>query len=116
MTRAMLFLLLAVLRIPFDVARADEAEQLYLRSFIPFACCVTNQCCWQIDERELTPLPGDRFVVNSTGQVVPRTGWSPDGHAYRCACDYDAQASAWVRHQGAHTRCIFVPMRIGWAR
>jgi hypothetical protein len=91
-------------------------EQDYLRSFIPVTCCVTNRCCWQIGERELTPLADDRWLVNSTGQVVPRTGWSPDGRFYRCACDYDPSQGAWIRHQGAHTRCIFVPMRIGWAR
>jgi hypothetical protein len=43
--------------------------------------------------------------------VRHRTDWSPDGKFYRCACDYDSGKGKWVRHQGANTRCVFVPLR-----
>jgi hypothetical protein len=84
----------------------------WLLSWIPATCCVTNDCCWEITERELKPLPGDQWEVVSTGQVRPRTAWSPDGKFYRCACDYDSESRHWIRHQGANTRCLFIPMRM----
>lgn len=84
----------------------------WLLSWIPAICCVTNDCCWEISERELQPLPDDQWMVLSTGQVRKRTAWSPDGRFYRCACDRDPETRQWVRHQGANTRCLFVPMRL----
>jgi hypothetical protein len=93
-------------------AKANE-KQAWLLSWIPAACCVTNQCCWEITESELQPLPNDEWRVKSTGQVVKRTNYSPDGKFYRCACDREANKWwGWVRHQGATTRCIFTPMRL----
>jgi len=83
----------------------------WLLSWIPATCCVTNDCCWEVTERELKSLPDDNWEIVSTGQVRKRTDWSPDGRFYRCACDYDAASRHWVRHQGANTRCVFVPMR-----
>jgi hypothetical protein len=83
----------------------------WLLSWIPATCCVTNDCCWEVSERELRSLPDDEWEVKSTGQVRKRTGWSPDGKFYRCACDYDNVDKHWVKHQGANTRCLFVPMR-----
>ena len=83
----------------------------WLLSWIPATCCVTNDCCWEVSERELRSLPDDEWEVRSTGQVRKRTGWSPDGKFYRCACDYDNVDKHWVKHQGANTRCLFVPMR-----
>jgi hypothetical protein len=81
----------------------------WLLSWIPHTCCVTNDCCWEISESEVRPLPDDRWEVVSTGQMQKRTAWSPDGRFYRCACDY--ANGHWVRHQGAVTRCLFVPLR-----
>lgn len=93
-------------------ARAEEYHSNpWLKSWIPTTCCVTNDCCWEIQERELISLPNDEWEVRSTGQVRKRTGWSPDGKFYRCACDYDNVDKHWVRHQGANTRCLFIPMR-----
>ena len=89
----------------------DYHSNPWLLTWIPSTCCVTNDCCWEITERELRPLPDDNWEVISTGQVLKRTEWSPDGKFYRCACDHDATARQWIRHQGANTRCIFVPMR-----
>jgi hypothetical protein len=83
----------------------------WLLSWIPATCCVTNDCCWEVSERELKPLPDDEWEVRSTGQVRKRTAFSPDGKYYRCACDYDNVDKHWVKHQGANTRCLFVPMR-----
>lgn len=90
-----------------------QSFQEYLLSWIPPSCCVTNQCCWKISERDLTSLPDDKWQVNSTGQVLKRTDYSPDGEFYRCACDYDPASGQWIKHQGAHTRCIFTPMLSG---
>jgi hypothetical protein len=83
----------------------------WLLSWIPATCCVTNDCCWEVSERELISLPDDEWQVKSTGQVRKRTAYSPDGKFYRCACDYDNAEKHWIKHQGANTRCIFVPMR-----
>lgn len=81
-----------------------------LLSWIPATCCVTNDCCWEVSQSELRSLPDDNWEVRSTGQVRKRTAYSPDNKYYRCACDYDKQRQVWNRHQGANTRCIFVPM------
>src|SRR5262245_50501009 len=64
-----------------DYALAQERyhSNPWLLSWIPSACCVTNDCCWEIRERELTPLPDDEWMVLATGQVRKRTNWSPDG-------------------------------------
>lgn len=91
--------------------RAQEVTQEYLLSWIPATCCVTNQCCWQVSQSELQSLPDDNWRINSTGQIRKRTAYSPDGRYYRCACDYDQTSKHWVRHQGANTRCVFVPMQ-----
>ncbi len=92
-------------------AATEYHSNPWLLSWISPVCCVTNDCCWEVSERELRSLPGDRWEIVSTGQVRERTDWSPDGKFYRCACDFDAASKHWVRHQGAFTRCLFVPMR-----
>ena len=94
-----------------EVVAGDYHSNPWLLTWIPSSCCVTNDCCWEVSERELRSLPDDNWEVISTGQVRKRTAWSPDGKFYRCACDHDTTAGRWVRHQGADTRCIFVPMR-----
>lgn len=83
----------------------------WLLSWIAPICCVTNDCCWQISANEVRPMPNDSWEVRATGQVVKRKDWSPDGKYYRCACDYDSVDKQWIRHQGANTRCLFVPMQ-----
>ena len=95
----------------FNMATVFGHSNPWLLSWIPATCCVTNDCCWEISESELRPLPDDNYEVKSTGQVRKRTDWSPDGKHYRCACDYDAASRQWVKHQGANTRCLFIPMR-----
>lgn len=94
------------------MAQDKHHSNPWLLSWIPGACCVTNDCCWEISEREVESLPDDQWRIRSTGEVRKRTAFSPDGKFYRCACEQDPQdPTRWVRHQGANTRCIFVPMR-----
>lgn len=92
-------------------AAEDSHSNPWLLSWIPAYCCVTNDCCWEIEARELESLPEDKWRVKTTGQVRERTNWSPDGKWYRCACDYDSGSGKWIRHIGANTRCLFVPMQ-----
>lgn len=79
------------------------------QGFISVSCCCSNNCCWDIEEGEVELLPDDRYRVRATGQVIKRTGWSPTGRYHRCACDYDQESGKWIRHQGANTRCLYVP-------
>jgi len=81
----------------------------WLLSWIPPTCCVTNDCCWEVSEREVRPVSADSWEILATGQVLARSAWSPDGRFYRCACDL--ADGKWVKHQGANTRCLFVPLR-----
>lgn len=82
----------------------------WLLSWIPAYGCVTNDCCWEIRADEVQSVGDDKWLVRATGQIRERTNWSPDGKYYRCACDYDNAGGKWVRHDKAHTRCIFTPM------
>lgn len=104
--------LIALLALYAYARGEDYHSNPWLLSWIPATCCVTNDCCWEISERELRSLADDHWEVRSTGQVRKRTAYSPDGKFYRCACDYDGASKHWIKHQGANTRCIFVPMRL----
>ena len=104
-------MVLAALTIAGVAIAGEHHSNPWLLSWIPATCCVTNDCCWEVSERELQSLPDDEWEVRSTGQVRKRTAYSPDGKFYRCACDYDNIDKHWIKHQGANTRCIFVPMR-----
>lgn len=105
----------ALLLYAYSGARAEDKpyhSAPHLLDWIPATCCVTNDCCWEIAERDLKALPDDEYEVRATGQVRKRTAYSPDGKFYRCACDYDNVNKNWVRHQGANTRCLFIPQRM----
>ncbi len=80
----------------------------YLKSWIPSTCCVTNDCCWEISKDEIREVNNEEVMILSTGQVKKKQ-YSPDGKYYRCACNYDNDSKTWIKHQGANTRCIFVP-------
>jgi hypothetical protein len=108
---AVAFAVMAALAVAGVAIAGEYHSNPWLLSWIPATCCVTNDCCWEVSERELKALPDDEWEVRSTGQIRKRTGWSPDGKFYRCACDYDNVDKHWVKHQGANTRCLFVPMR-----
>jgi hypothetical protein len=103
--------MLAALSIVGVTTANEYHSNPWLLSWIPAYCCVTNDCCWEVAEKDLDSLPDDKWQVKATGQVRERTNWSPDGKFYRCACDYDSSAGLWIRHIGANTRCLFVPMR-----
>lgn len=102
--------LLVTILILFSISAHAAEDQDYLLSFIPATCCVTNECCWTISEKEVIELPDNKVQIKSTGQIVEAKR-SPDDKYYRCACDYDHEAKHWNKHQGANTRCLFVPNR-----
>jgi hypothetical protein len=93
---------------------ANELKQ-HLSTFVDVYCCYTNNCCWEIDESQITDLGNDKYKIKSTGQIVTRRAYSPDGKYWRCACDEVKKQvdgyhySEWVKHQGANTRCLFTP-------
>jgi hypothetical protein len=75
---------------------------------ISTSCCCTNGCCRETDPSEVVHVEGDMYRIVPSGQVIKRTGWSPDGRTIRCACD--AIEGKWVVHPTAHTRCLYMPM------
>lgn len=99
-----------VLLFTFFVSPSSADDQGYMLSWIPATCCVTNECCWSISEKEVTELPDNQVQIKSTGQIIEAQK-SPDDKFYRCACDYDNDSKQWIKHQGANTRCLFVPNR-----
>jgi hypothetical protein len=80
---------LAALTVVTVTTATEYHSNPWLLSWIPAYCCVTNDCCWEVAERDLASLSDDKWQVVATGQVRERTNWSPDGKFYRCACDYD---------------------------
>jgi len=103
--------ILAALCAALFIGGASAQEYPNCRGFIEVNCCCSNSCCWEIGEHEVRSLPNDNWEIRSTGQVVKRTDYSPDGRYYRCACDYDGKTGRWNRHQGANTRCLYVPFQ-----
>jgi hypothetical protein len=94
-------------------ARAEELapptpqEAIDIQRWIPATCCRTNNCCRKVHEGALIQLPNNQVRVVTTGQVLPRTGWSQDGQTWRCTCDYDDATKQWVVHPAARTLCVF---------
>ncbi len=82
---------------------AEEAADI--ATWIPAACCRTNNCCRKVHESALIALPQNQIRVRSTGQVIGGTGWSQDKNTWRCACDLIE--GQWVVHPAANTRCVF---------
>lgn len=74
---------------------------------IPNACCCTNNCCGEAKEGEIVHFSGDEYRVVATGQILKRTGWSPDGRFIKCACDLIE--GKWTVHPRAFVRCIYPP-------
>lgn len=72
-------------------------------------CCCTNDCCLEAEPGEFQHIGGDIYRSNVTGQLVNRTGWSPDGRTIKCACDL-GDNGRWVKHQKANVRCLWVPL------
>jgi hypothetical protein len=75
---------------------------------ITTSCCCTNDCCREAEAGEFVHIDGDRYRSTVTGQMVFRTGWSPDGRTIKCACDQIN--GVWTKHPRANVRCLFMPM------
>lgn len=101
-----------------------KADQAYMLSFIPTSCCVSNECCWEITEKDVTGLPSGDYIINATGQRMSSTKGmegntvgalkiSPDQKFYRCACDCQLEDNdcIWIKHDKANSRCLFIPNR-----
>lgn len=82
---------------------AEEAKDI--ERWIPATCCRTSGCCRKVHESALTQLSSNQVRVVTTGQVIPRTGWSQDGQTWRCTCDLIN--GQWTVHERANTRCVF---------
>lgn len=75
---------------------------------IGVTCCCSNDCCREAEAGEFSHVGGDQYRSNVTGQVIVRTGWSPDGRTVKCACDM-ADNGRWFKHARANVRCLWVP-------
>jgi len=106
---ALLMLVFATQAISDDSKPPTPEQQAYMLSWIPAACCVTSgTCCREIQERDLTPLPGNNFLIKESDQIKLRTGPSPDTKFYRCSCEY-AGNNIWRWTPKGNTRCLFTP-------
>jgi hypothetical protein len=84
---------------------ATPDQQRQMMAWIPPSCCVTNNCCFEVNSSELKSLDDDKWEVVATGQVLKRTDWSQSGRYVRCACDM--VDGHWKVHRNARTRCVF---------
>lgn len=75
---------------------------------ISAACCCSAGCCKEAKEGEVVHVEGDLYRIVPSGQIIKRTGWSPDGRTIRCACDLIE--NKWTVHPTAFTRCLYMPM------
>lgn len=88
-------------------AALAHPDNAWLRTWIPPHCCVTNDCCFDVRADAIEALGADQYRILASGQVIARTGFSPDGAIWRCACDFID--GAWRVHAKALTRCLFIP-------
>lgn len=102
-----LLLVTLLLLIPFSITEANELKE-HLSTFIAHNCCYTNNCCFLITEKDLTDLGNGKYKINITGQEIFRTGFSPDGQYWRCACEHIG--NQWVVFKEAATRCLYTPI------
>ena len=107
-----LWVAMLALAVLIHTARAEDLipptpeEAADIATWIPGACCRTNNCCRKVHESALIALPNNQVRVRTTGQILPRTGWSQDKNTWRCACDLQSDGS-WLVHPHAQTRCVF---------
>lgn len=90
-----------------ELVEPTPQEAIDIQRWIPQACCRTNNCCRKVHEGALIQLPNNQVRVVTTGQVLPRTGWSQDGQTWRCTCDWNNDTKQWDVHPHANTRCVF---------
>lgn len=94
---------------PLLVSVAASSDNCTAFGFrISTSCCCTNDCCREADPGEIVHVEGDTYRIAPSGQLIRRSGWSPDGRTIRCACDHIE--GKWVVHPKALTRCIYLPM------
>lgn len=74
---------------------------------ISTTCCCASDCCREAKAGEFIHIDGERYRSTVTGQLVYRTGWSPDGRTIKCSCDQIA--GKWTKHPHANVRCLWVP-------
>ena len=75
---------------------------------ISHGCCCTANCCAEAKEGEFKHVGNDDYQSTVTGQIIKRTGWSPDGRFIRCACDQID--GVWTWHERAFVRCVYPPL------
>lgn len=90
-----------------DLIEPTPQEAADIATWIPKSCCRTNNCCRKVHEGALIQLPKNEVRVVTTGQVLPRTGWSQDRNTWRCTCDWNDTTKQWDVHPHANTRCVF---------
>ena len=63
---------LAVVGVNVTIANESHSNP-WLLSWIPAYCCVTNDCCWEVAERDLDSLPDDKWQVRGSrgGDCLP---------------------------------------------
>lgn len=106
---AVAFMVAAFLFVLHGVSQTQEFPNCTEFGFqISHGCCCTAGCCAEAREGEFQHIGGDDYRSVETGQIVKRTGWSPDGRFIRCACDYiDGE---WKWHPKAFVRCVYPPL------
>jgi hypothetical protein len=90
-----------------ELIEPTPQEAVDIQRWIPQYCCRTNNCCRKVHEGALIQLPDNQVRVVTTGQILPRTGWSKDGQTWRCTCDWNDATKHWDVHPHANTRCVF---------
>jgi len=78
------------------------------RGYIGHECCCTNFCCEDVPSSAVRNIGGDMWEVVASGQVLKRTGWSPEGVYTLCHCDnIDGK---WTITPTSFARCLYVPL------
>ena len=102
------FILLTTTLLLLTSPTFGETLREYLH-FIPDKCCVTANCCFSVDHKDIIDLGLGQFQIKATGEVVNKTGDSTDGMFWRCACDYSYETKKYIINTMAKTNCLFAP-------
>ena len=70
-------------------------------------CCCSANCCSEAGEDEFRHVGENLYRSTVTGQVIKRTGWSPDGRTIKCACTQIE--GTWTKRPDSLVRCLFMP-------
>jgi hypothetical protein len=106
---AKLAFVIVILLLLYKAARGQDFPNCTEFGFqISTSCCCSAGCCKEAKEGEVVHVEGDLYRIVPSGQIIKRTGWSPDGRTIRCACDLIE--NKWTVHPTAFTRCLYMPM------